>query len=557
MQKKLKVVLCWHMHQPIYYEGKTQQYQLPWTYLHGIKDYVDMAAHLEAIPEARAVVNFTPTLLEQLDDYAQQINAYLQDATPIRDPLLAALNENNFTSKRSTLIEQCLRINKERIIERFAPFKQLAELAHSITTTPKLIDYINDQYFIDLLMWYHLGWLAETVRLNDKRVQALIEKGEAFTDTDRRQLLEIIGELLSGIIPRYKALAERGQIELSFTPYSHPIIPLMLNMFSAREALPDINLSGINCYPDGKDRVRWHIREGIKVFEQYFGFKPHGCWPSEGSISNATIRLMDEFNIPWLATGESVLRNSLNEAQRTDESIHRPYSLRNNSVACFFRDDNLSDDIGFEFGKWHGDDAVTNFVQNLENIAKAAPETGAEVVSIILDGENAWEYYPNNAYYFLSALYKQLSEHPDLELTTFSDCLTEERITLPSFVAGSWVYGNFTTWIGSKDKNLGWQMLMDAKHVFDRVHPCLEPAQQEAASRQLAICEGSDWCWWFGDYNPSSTVDDFDKLYRSHLIHLYDLLGETPPDYLHHGFTHGGGDPAVGGTMRKGQETCE
>jgi alpha-amylase/alpha-mannosidase (GH57 family) len=325
-------------------------------------------------------------------------------------------------------------------------------------------------------------------------------------------------------------------------------MPLMLNMFSAREALPDIDLSGISCYPDGKDRIRWHIREGIRVFEHYFGFKPHGCWPSEGSISNATIRLMDEFNIAWLATGETVLRNSLNEA-----SIHRPYSLINNSVACFFRDDKLSDDIGFEFAKWHGDDAVNNFVQNLENIAK----TDAEVVSIILDGENAWEYYPKNAYYFLSALYKQLSEHPDLELTTFSECLDNERISLPSFVAGSWVYGNFTTWIGSKDKNRGWQMLIDAKHVFDRVHPCLDAAQQTAASRQLAICEGSDWCWWFGDYNATATVESFDKLYRSHLIHLYQLLGESPPEYLHQEFTHGGGDPAAGGAMRKGQEDSE
>jgi alpha-amylase/alpha-mannosidase (GH57 family) len=548
MHKKLKVVLCWHMHQPIYYDGSTQQYQLPWTYLHGIKDYVDMAAHLEAIPEARAVVNFTPTLLEQLDDYVQQVQAFLQDATPIRDPLLAALNDNHFTTGRLNLIQQCLRINKEHVTERFAPFKELVELAHSITTTPKLIDYINDQYFIDLLMWYHLGWLGETVRINDQRVQVLIEKAEAFTDADRRQLLEIIGELLSGIIPRYKALAEAGKVELSFTPYAHPIMPLMLNMFSAREALPDIDLSGISCYPDGKDRIRWHIREGLKVFEHYFGFKPHGCWPSEGSISNATIRLMDEFNIAWLATGETVLRNSLNEA-----SIHRPYSLINNSVACFFRDDKLSDDIGFEFAKWHGDDAVNNFVQNLENIA----QTDAEVVSIILDGENAWEYYPKNAYYFLSALYKQLSEHPDLELTTFSECLDKEPISLPSFVAGSWVYGNFTTWIGSKDKNRGWQMLIDAKHVFDRVHPCLDTAQQVAASRQLAICEGSDWCWWFGDYNSTSTVQDFDKLYRSHLIHLYQLLGESPPDYLDQEFTHGGGDPAAGGTMRKGQENTE
>ncbi|OAD23838.1 glycoside hydrolase family protein, partial [Candidatus Thiomargarita nelsonii] len=305
MAEKFKVVLCWHMHQPAYYDWHNEQYQLPWTYLHGIKDYVDMAAHLEAVPNARAVVNFAPTLLEQLDDYVQQIQAFLRDATPIRDPLLAAFNShpahtpflsqpvegasNGDTSPlveaRLTLIEQCLRANEERLIQRFKPYQALAELAEQLKESPKLVTYLDEQYIVDLLMWYHLAWLGETVRRSDDRVKTLIEKGREFNKTDRRQLLEIIGELLSEIVPRYKALAERGQIELSVTPYAHPIMPLLLDTFSAREALPEINLSGISCYPDGKDRVRWHMREGIKTFEQHFGFTPQGCWPSEGSVS--------------------------------------------------------------------------------------------------------------------------------------------------------------------------------------------------------------------------------------------------------------------------------
>jgi len=574
MAEKFKVVLCWHMHQPAYYDWHNEQYQLPWTYLHGIKDYVDMAAHLEAVPNARAVVNFAPTLLEQLDDYVQQIQAFLRDATPIRDPLLAAFNShpahtpflsqpvegasNGDTSPlveaRLTLIEQCLRANEERLIQRFKPYQALAELAEQLKESPKLVTYLDEQYIVDLLMWYHLAWLGETVRRSDDRVKTLIEKGREFNKTDRRQLLEIIGELLSEIVPRYKALAERGQIELSVTPYAHPIMPLLLDTFSAREALPEINLSGISCYPDGKDRVRWHMREGIKTFEQHFGFTPQGCWPSEGSVSEITVRLMEEFGIRWVASGTNVWNNSMKKAGQDHQSLHRPYSLPNNSVRCFFRDDNLSDLIGFEFSKWQANDAVAHLVHHLENIAREASQSGAQVASIILDGENAWEHFPENGYHFLNALYQKLSEHAELELTTFSHCLDAGVAELSTLVAGSWVYGTFSTWIGEPGKNRGWQMLIEAKHVFDHVAPRLDPKTREAAERQLAICEGSDWCWWFGDYNASDTVRDFDRLYRLHLAHLYRLLGETPPDYLGHAFTYGGGDPAVSGTMRKGQE---
>ncbi len=569
MPEKLKVVLCWHMHQPAYYDWHNEEYHLPWTYLHGIKDYIEMAAHLENVPQARAVVNFAPTLLEQIDDYARQIQAFLRDKTQIQDPLLAALNsqpphapflksvsESNspVIDARFKLIENCLRANEERMIQRFKPYQALADLAKSLKENPQIVTYLDDQYLIDLLMWYHLAWLGETVRRSDSRVKALIKKEAQFDNNDRQQMLEIIGDLLSGIVPRYKALAENGQVELSVTPFAHPIMPLLLDIFSARESLPDADLSNISCYPDGKERVRWHMREGIKAFEQHFGFKPQGCWPSEGSLSESTIRLMEEFEMRWVATGSQVWNNSMKKSGIDSISLHRPYCLPSGKVRCFFRDDNLSDLIGFEYSKWHGDDAVANFVENLENIARSAHETGAQVTSIIMDGENAWEAYPENAYYFLTALYKKLANHPELELTTFSDSLDAGVTELPNLVAGSWVYGTFSTWIGDTAKNRGWEMLINAKHVFDRISPRLGIEERKAAERQLAICEGSDWCWWFGDYNPSEAVRDFELLYRLHLKHLYRLLGETPPTYLEYSFTKGGGNPATGGTMRKGTE---
>jgi alpha-amylase/alpha-mannosidase (GH57 family) len=557
-ENKLKVILCWHMHQPEYRDVVGGQYQQPWTYLHAIKDYVDMAAHLESVPTAKAVVNFTPTLLEQLEDYVQQIDQFLHHEGMIRDPLLAALDMAALPvtqEDRFFLIKSCLRANEHRLINRFPEYRRLVDIAGWFREKPNDILYVDNQYLADLLMWYHLAWLGETVRRTDSRVKALMKKGHGFTLHERRQLLEIIGELIASVIPRYKALHERGQVELSMTPYAHPIMPLLLDMHSARDALPDSPLPGFDQYPGGEERLHWQMRQGMEVFKRCFGFTPAGCWPSEGSLSIPTLRFLQGYGIRWSASGQSVLRNSLRRAEAGEQTTHRPYRLLDSKVACFFRDDSLSDIIGFQYATWHADDAVGNLAHHLENIANASPNPSERVVSIIMDGENAWEYYPENAYYFLSALYKKLAEHPRLELTTFSACLDAgvPAGALSTLVAGSWVYGTLSTWIGDKDKNRGWEMLYDAKLAFDRVASSLSAQKRAEAERQLAICEGSDWFWWFGDYNPAQSVSDFDRLFRRQLASLYQILSQEPPEYLAHAFTHGGGNPAAGGVMRPGQ----
>ncbi|WP_353571448.1 glycoside hydrolase family 57 protein [Candidatus Albibeggiatoa sp. nov. BB20] len=561
MPDKLKVVFCWHMHQPNYYDAVKGEYQLPWTYLHAIKDYVDMAVHLEHHPQAKAVVNFAPTLLEQLDNYAIQVRHYLSKSNrknlKITDPLLNALATEELPREpeaRIELIENCLRANQERIINRFEPYLRLTRMAEWLKEKPELITYLDQQYLIDILVWYHLGWIGETIRRTDERIIALMDKEHQYDQADRVQLLEVISEILTSIIPRYKALADREQVELSFTPYAHPIIPLLLEVNSAREAVPDIPLPNFDTYPDGKKRVTWHIKQGIKVFKKYFDREPVGCWPSEGSVSEATLHaLQADSNVRWVATGENVLRNSLIKAGHEGHP-HHPYKLVNNDIVCFFRDDGLSDNIGFQYSNWHSDDAVNNLVHHLENIAHAALETGATVVPIILDGENAWESYHENGYYFLDRLYEKLSDNVYVEMATFADCLEVKTQQLPHLVAGSWVFGTFSTWIGDKDKNRAWEMLHEAKQMFDQHIGELKGKQKTLAERQLAVCEGSDWCWWFGDYNPSTSVGTFDSLYRQHLSNLYLYLGQTPPEYLKESFSYGGGDPAAAGTMRPGQE---
>jgi len=557
-ESPLKVVLCWHMHQPQYRNEATGHYELPWTYLHGIKDYVDMAAIIEAVPGARAVVNFAPILLEQIDDYARQIQDFLDHGAAIRDPLLAALVAPvmpNSVEERARLVGACLKVNREMVVNRFPDFVRLVGIADELLARPDLTDYMDDQFLVDLVVWYHLAWLGETVRRRDERVKALMDKGRHYSVRDRRQLLAIVGELMADVIPRYRRLWEAGRVELSCSPYAHPIVPLLIDFQSAREAMPEVRLPAHSAYPGGAARARWHIEEGLRVFEAFFGRRPLGCWPSEGGVSREMLPLMAAAGVRWVASGERVMRNSLAHAgpqEAPDGCIHRPYQVRGHDLRLFFRDDGLSDLIGFSYAKWPAEEAVADLIGHLENIAAHCPEHDRSVVPIILDGENAWEYYPENGLPFLTHLYERLAAHPGLELTTFEDCLPMPTRTLDDLVAGSWVYGTFSTWIGDEDKNRGWDLLCEAKLAYDRAAPRLEGAAAERAERQLAYCEGSDWFWWFGDYNPAQSVSDFERLYRIHLSNLYHMIGEEPPEALAHSISHGGGSPAAGGVMRPG-----
>jgi alpha-amylase/alpha-mannosidase (GH57 family) len=558
---RLPVVLLWHMHQPQYRDALTGQYALPWTYLHAIKDYTDMAAHLEAIPAARAVVNFTPVLIEQLQEIAQRVTDHLKTGAPLPDPVLALLGPDPVPrdpAERLELLRACLRAQPKQMIERFGPYLELATIAETLAT-PERIAYASNQLIHDLAVWYHLAWLGETVRRADPVATALTTQGRGFTEVQRRELLTLIGEQLSLVVPRYRRLAERGQCELSVTPYGHPIVPLLIDFQSAREAVPAMPLPQHVGYAGGAGRAAWHIEEGIRVFTNAFGVRPVGCWPSEGAISRGTLELLDRSGFKWAASSTNVLRGSLSSTSPAAASdplaYNRPYQLPGTSLNAFFRDDALSDLIGFTYATWHGDDAANHLVNEVVQLAHRYANSPGHAVVIALDGENAWEHYPFNGYYFLRALYLGLVNHPLLELTTLSECLGRglEPVPLPQVVAGSWVHGTLATWMGDSEKNRAWDLLCEAKLAFDRIMRLgtLAPAQQSAAVRQLALCESSDWFWWFGDYNPQEAVSQFDRLYRRQLVNLYRLLGLTPPEALSQPISFGRGAPEHGGVMRR------
>lgn len=551
----LNVVLCWHMHQPNYREGSNGKFHLPWVYLHGIKDYTDMATHLENHPQMSAVVNFSPVLLQQLDDYVQELGEYFSSSgnaksDALSDPLLALLAGTEPIPKskedRKRLFEDCKRCHAPRMIEPYPAFNRLVEcledaFQHSDSDGHFPLLYLEDQFFYDLLVWYHLSWLGHSFR-GSEIVKRLFEKEHEYTPEDRQQLLSIIYDALSGIIPRYRALADKEQIELSLTPYAHPIVPLLNGFENMGCSLPDSPRPQCDDYPNGFERSRWHMEKGIESFQHYFGRKPDGVWLSEGGISADAIQLLDEFDIRWTASGEQVWRNTCNLVQCDADDVHtkrglfRSYQFQDNKTQLYFRDDGLSDFIGFEYSHWNAQDAALNFVENLKNISQfLGDDADKHVVSIILDGENAWEYYLDNGYHFLDLLYKEMINCEAINVTTFSQTSSNlEPVKIDQLCAGSWVYGSFSTWIGQEDKNRAWEYLVAAKQACDRAVADKNLSEKvfTELEDQLAICEGSDWFWWFGDYNSSDSVHDFDNLFRIQLTKLYTLIDEEAPAYL-------------------------
>jgi len=563
MNAPLELVFLWHMHQPDYRDHRDGEFVLPWVYLHALKDYADMAAHLERHPRIHAVVNFVPVLLEQIEDYVGQF-----ESGKFRDPLLRLLAAPDLAplnvAEREFLLHACFRSNHSTMLAPFPRYQRLLDLYRNLTHEGETaLAYLSDTYFTDLVTWYHLAWTGESARRRLPVLAELMSKGEAYTFADRQTLLALIGEELRKLIPRYLALAKSGQIEISSTPQTHPLAPLLLDFKVARETQPDAPLPFSAAYPGGRTRVAAQIEAARASHASRFGAVPVGMWPAEGAVSAAFVKQLAEQGCRWIASGQGVLRASLSHggASAVDgRAAYRPWRLEGApGLTVFFRDERLSDLIGFEYAKWHGQDAARHFVAELEAIHAATPAGERAVVSVIMDGENAWEHYPYNGHYFFEDLYTQLAAHANIRTTTFAELIGRQDPLpcdlLPGLTAGSWVFGTLSTWIGDPEKNRAWDLLCGAKQSYDQVMAGdrLDEAERTAATAQLAICESSDWFWWFGDYNPAAAVASFDRLYRRNLANLYRLLRLPPPAQLDIPISSGDQDTyAMGSTDVKG-----
>jgi alpha-amylase/alpha-mannosidase (GH57 family) len=575
----LDLVFLWHMHQPDYRDrgsqgsgnsnagGSSGEFVMPWVYLHAMKDYADMAAHLERHPGIRCVVNFVPVLLDQLEDYSEQFAS-----GKFRDPLLRLLATPDLgkitRQERHMLLDTCFQSNHVTMLTPFPRYQRLHHLyQHLVKEGEGVLDYLSSAYFSDLVTWYHLAWTGESERRANPLITTLLSKGEGYDAKDRAALVASIGQLVSGIIPRYRALSARGQIEISSTPQTHPLSPLLLDFKVARESVPDAPLPVATAYPGGHTRVLAQIQAAQSSHAVRFGAPPVGMWPAEGAVSETFVHHLAESGVRWIASGQGVLNNSLAgvpDVNLPQRPAYRPWQLAGApGLTLFFRDERLSDLIGFDYAKWHGRAAAQHLIGELEAILAATPEGETAVVGIILDGENAWEHYPYNGYYFFDDLYSLLAKHPGIHTTTYGSLLDRNpepaATVLPRLTAGSWVYGSLSTWIGDTQKNRAWDLLCTAKQSFDLVHASgrLGPEESALATRQLAICESSDWFWWFGDYNPATAVASFDGLFRRNLALLYRLLQLDPPAQLQEPISTGASGAGTGanGSMRRTTES--
>jgi alpha-amylase/alpha-mannosidase (GH57 family) len=509
---RFPVVLLWHMHQPEY--RVAGRFRLPWAYAHALKDYSDMAAHLEAEPGARAVINFSPVLLEQLDDYARRLERHERSREPIGDPLLDALVALPFPgAQRAALARLCLSTDGRHQLDRVPGYATLG--AQLKDADDAALAVLPDGTLANLLVGWHLAWTGESVYAEHPPLTALCAQTRYSVD-DRRLLLTVGARVLGGLLRRYRDLAERGVIELSMSPYQHALLPLLLDFAAAREARPELPLPE-GAYPGGAQRVRWQLEQGRVVFEALLGQRPCGCWPAEGALSEAALAAIAGCGYAWTASSEAVLKASLGRA-RTDALPQSHYALRGAALKVFFRDDGLSDRIGFVYRDWPAEAAVADLLSRLE-AAACAPQR--RMALIALDGENPWAQYPANGAAFVTGLYRALAGHPRLRPATLGELSggpwTESQ--LPPLRAGSWVGGELTTWIGHPAKNRLWSELVAAKQRYDA-----RPSPTPELQRLLGVCEASDWFWWAGSTTDGRDAG-FGSLFREHLAALRAALG--------------------------------
>jgi alpha-amylase/alpha-mannosidase (GH57 family) len=534
MDLLLKLVFLWHQHQPYYKNLLTGEYLLPWVRLHGIKDYLDMVEILQGYPSVKQVFNMVPSLLEQIKDYANDsaVDPHLG---------LSRKNASDLTPEDKTeMLKLLFQANYDNLI---APFRKYKSLYH--TREKALAEWTEDDWR-DLQCVANLAWIDPLFRKKG-RLKVLAEKGERYTEEDKQEILTAQREIIRRIIPTLRDYMEAGQIEVSTSPYFHPIMPLLYDTDTALKAMPNAPMPEDRFqHPEDVDK---QVEMAVNQYHRFFGRSPVGMWPSEGSVSEDILPILQKYGIKWIATDEEILSESSSVPSRAASGVslvssgelYRPYKFKKaqTEMAIFFRDHAISDNIGFVYSGWTAERAANDFMSRLkaihENLQKR--KVPDPVVSIVLDGENAWEYYKNDGHEFLNALYTKISEQSWIETTTYREIVLSKTKFggLKKLFPGSWINHNFSVWIGHKEDNKAWDLLSKVRNElieFQKENPEFDKNRLKSAWREIYISEGSDWCWWFGDDHVGPHNDEFDSLYRTHLANVYHLTDREPPEEL-------------------------
>ena len=539
----MALAFLWHQHQPYYPDDVAGINPMPWVRLHGTKDYWGMAMHLKEVPELHCTINLVPSLLAQIKAYtdAGHEDEHLRISRLPAD----ALSEADI----AYLLDNFFMVHPDQMIRPFPRYHELyQQRGLAVDPAADAARRFSTRDLLDLQCWGNLAWIHPLAFELDSELAEFRKKGSRWTESEKQWLLARQMELLAEVIPLHKMLADRGQIELTTTPFYHPILPLLCDKRAARQAMPDVTLPQyLEGYPE--DAVE-QIRRAVDYHKSLFGRKPRGMWPSEGSVSQQVIGPIAEAGIQWIATDEEILSGSLggqvgrdaNGFLRQPELLYRPWLLeqRGKRLSAIFRDHAMSDQIGFHYQRYPAAQAADDFIGKLEAIGAATAAHRGErpaLVSIILDGENCWEYYPNGGVEFLRTLYRQLVAHERIKTVRISDYLKSHPPTdkIENLFAGSWISHNFAIWIGHPECNRAWDLLFETRRFLVTAEKTggKTAEQYGRAWDEVLIAEGSDWFWWFGDSHSSAQDELFDQLFRKHLQNVYLLLEEQPPAELY------------------------
>src|SRR5712671_4022891 len=535
----LRLILLWHQHQPFYKDLVTGEYRLPWVRLHALKDYYGMVKLLDEFPNVHQNFNLVPSLITQIQDYV---------AGTAQDPFLnvAAKPAKDLTQKeRQFALQYLFQANPTNVIGRYPRYWELRErFREHGYSAEKAEKYFEQQHFTDLQVLSQIAWFDEFF-LEDNDVAGLIQKERNYSLDDQSFVIKRERELLGKVLPAYADAAKNGSIEISATPFYHPILPLVCDTNEGAVSSPGLPLPQ-NRFRHPED-AREQLVRALDLHQQVFGLRPQGVWPSEGSVSEEALAIAHSLGVKWMATDEGVLGRSTGVFFQRDgngrlpahlaESLYNIHRYENGQTEMHmvFRDHTISDLIGFVYSGMEPGEAAGHLLRNIKGAAEPVLSQGRDaVVSVILDGENAWEYYPKSGREFLRRFYDALQREGGLEAVTVSEAISRHRNVSPlkSLVPGSWINANFNVWIGAPEDNKAWDYLYHARNFYAQAAPGATEKQRKLAFEEILIAEGSDWNWWYGPEHHSANDRDFDELYRKHLSNVYQALGGTPPDYL-------------------------
>lgn len=522
---QINLCFLWHMHQPFYKDLISGEYKLPWTRLHALKDYYGMVRILEDFPRIRQTFNLVPSMMVQVEEYA---------AGTARDPFLdCALKaaETLTDGERAFILRNFFHANAGRMIYRYPRYGELYDAYLAQRNAHGAKGVFGVQEFRDLQLLSQLAWFDEEFQEHDADVRGLIEKGREYSLEDQALMGRKQLELLRLVIPEYKKLARSGQIEISTTPFYHPILPLLCDSNIAAVSHPHVPLPRTFQYPED---ARKQLEMARAYIGRVFGVAPVGLWPSEGSVSDQTFQIAADVGFEWAATDNGVLDRTLGHGAGV-EATYRPYRWQqgDRKLDVVFRDHLLSDLIGFVYSGMDARSAAEDFLGKIRDNCRGILESGRDaLVPIILDGENAWEYYDRNGREFFRHLYGSISEDPGMDAIAVREAFSRmEPEPLTHIFPGSWINANFDIWIGAPEDNKAWEYLLRARQAYDDANHA-PPESRALAYEELLIAEGSDWCWWYGPEHDSGNRIEFDELFRGHLANVYLALGRTPPNEL-------------------------